>query len=238
MTMGNTLTIYRRELASYFNSPVAYIIITLFLLVSGYLFFSQVFLVGEATMRDLFGITPLIFAFFAPAITMRLLAEEKRSGTIELLITMPITDWQVVLGKFFAALSLLMVMVLLTLAYPLTLGTMGDLDWGAVIGGYLGLVLLGGAYISIGLMASSWTRNQIIAFIVAWAITFALYLFGKLLPLMPPALAPIIEYASLDVHFANISKGVIDLRDLIYYLSLIGACLFLAVQSLGSRRWK
>jgi len=105
--MGNTLTITRRELGSYFNSPVAYIVITVFLLVSGYLFFSQVFLVNEATLRDFFSTTPLIFIFFAPALTMRLLAEEKRTGTLELLITMPVTDWQVVLGKFFAALAVL-----------------------------------------------------------------------------------------------------------------------------------
>lgn len=235
---NNTLTIFRRELGAYFNAPVAYIVITVFLLVSGYLFFSQVFLVGEATMRDFFGITPLIFIFFAPAVTMRLLAEEKRAGTLELLITMPVSDWEIVLGKFLAALALISMAILLTLAYPLTLSTMGDLDWGTVIGGYLGLILLGGAYLSIGLMASSWTKNQVVAFIISFAITFALFLFGKLLPILPASLAPIIEYISLDAHFMNISKGVIDTRDLIYYFSLMGSCLFLAVQSLDSRRWR
>lgn len=236
--MGNTLTIFRRELGAYFNSPVAYIVVTVFLLVTGYLFFSQVFLVGDTTMRDMFGITPLIFIFFAPAVTMRLLSEEKRTGTIEMLITMPVSDWQVVLGKFFAALAVMVVAIGLTLTYPITLSQMGNLDWGTVIGGYLGLVLLAGSYVAIGLMASSFTRNQVVAFIIAFAISFALYLFGKLLPLMPASLAPIIEYVSLDVHFANISKGVIDSRDVVYYLSLIGACLFLSVMSLDSRRWK
>lgn len=236
--MGNTLTIWKKELGSYFNSAVAYIVITVFLLVSGYLFFSQVFLLGEATMRDFFGISPLIFIFFAPALTMRLLAEEKRSGTLEVLITMPVRDWEVVVGKFLAALSVLVVAILLTLAYPITLSRMGDLDWGTVTGGYIGLILVGGAYVSIGMMASSWTRNQVIAFIVAFGITFSLYLFGKLLPLMPARLAPVISYISLDAHFSNISKGVIDTRDLIYYLSLIGACLFMAKQSLDSRRWR
>jgi ABC-2 type transport system permease protein len=236
--MGNTLTIFRRELGAYFNSPVAYIVVTAFLLVSGYLFFSQVFIVGEATLRDFFGVTPLIFIFFAPAVTMRLLAEEKRTGTLELLITMPVTDWQVVLGKFFAALALFGVAILLTLAYPITLSRLGDLDWGTVAGGYLGLLLLGGAYLAIGLMASSWTKNQVIAFILSFVITFALYLCGKLLPLMPVSLAPIVEYISLDAHFTNIAKGVIDTRDLVYYASLIGACLFLAKQSLESRRWR
>jgi ABC-2 type transport system permease protein len=236
--MTNTLTIFRRELGAYFNSAVAYIVVTVFLLVCGYLFFSQAFLVNEATMRDFFGITPLIFIFFAPAVTMRLLAEEKRTGTLELLITMPVGDWEVVLGKFLASLALLAVAILLTLAYPITLSFMGDMDWGTVAGGYLGLLLLGGAYLAIGLMASSWTRNQVVAFILAFAITFALYLAGKLLPLMPASLAPLVEYLSLDVHFANIARGVIDSRDIIYYLSLIGACLFLATRSLESRRWR
>lgn len=236
--MGNTLTIMRRELGAYFNSPIAYIVVTVFLLVTGYLFFSQVFLVGEATLRDFFGIAPLIFIFFTPAISMRLLAEEKRTGTLEMLITMPVRDWEVVTGKFMASLALLGTAVAITLAYPLTLSRLGDMDWGTVVGGYLGLFLLGGAYLAIGLMTSSWTRNQVVAFIISFAICFALYLFGKLLPLMPPSLAPLIDYISLDSHFANISRGVIDTRDLIYYLSLIGGCLFLATQSLDSRRWK
>ncbi len=236
--MGNTLTVFKRELGTYFNSPVAYIVVTVYLVVIGYMFFSQAFLVGEATMRDMFGLTPLLFTFFAPAITMRLMAEEKRSGTIELLITMPVRDWEVVLGKFFAGLSVLLVAILLTLAYPITLSFMGDLDWGAVSGGYIGLVLLAAAYIAIGLMTSSWTQNQVVAYIVAWAITFALFIGGKLLPLMPGSIAGIVEYLSLDLHFNNIAKGVIDTRDLIYYLSLIGSCLLVSVQTLDSRRWR
>ncbi|MFH1132661.1 MAG: ABC transporter permease [Pseudomonadota bacterium] len=232
------MSICRRELGTYFNSPVAYIVVTAFLLVSGYLFFSQVFYIGEASMRNFFGTAPLLFIFFAPAITMRLMAEEKRMGTLELLITMPVSDWEVVLGKFFAAIGLFAAAILLTLTYPLTIASMGDLDWGTVIGGYLGLLLLGSAYLAIGLMASSWTQNQVVAFIVSFIITFALFLFGKLLPMMPDFLAPIIEYISLDAHFTNIAKGVIDTRDLIYYLTLIGICLFLSVQSLDSRRWR
>ncbi len=236
--MTNTLTIFRRELTAYFNSYSAYILVVAFLLTTGYLFFSQVFLVGEATLRDMFGIAPLIFLFFAPPITMRLIAEEKRAGTMELLITLPVHDWEVVLGKYLAALALFSMAIGLTLAYALSLDTMGDLDWGATVGGYLGLVLLSGAYLAIGLMASSWTRNQMVAFIIAFGISFALYLSGKLLPLMPPSLAPVIEYVSLDIHFSNISRGVLDSRDIIYYLSLIGTCLFMTVQSLDSRRWK
>ncbi len=236
--MGKTLSIYKRELGAYFNSPVAYIVVALYLLVVGYMFFAQFFLVGEATMRDMFGLAPMLFTFFAPAVTMRLLSEEKRSGTIELLITMPVRDWEVVLGKFMAGLSVLAVAILLTLAYPITISTMGALDWGTVVGGYLGLLLLAGAYVAIGLMASSWTRNQVVAYMVAWVITFALFIGGKLLPLMPGSIATVIEHLSLDLHFNNIAKGVIDTRDIIYYLSLITACLLVTVQTLDSRRWR
>ena len=236
--MNATLTIFRRELAAYFNSPVAYIVVTAFLVASGLLYFLQVFLVGEATMRDLFGIAPLIFIFFAPAIAMRLLAEEKKTGTIAFLITLPVSDWNVVLGKFLAAFAVMAIGILLTLAYPITISRLGDLDWGVVAAGYLGLLMMGGAYLAIGLMASSWTRNQVVAFIVAFAITFALYLSGKLIALVPASLAPLIRYISLDEHFTNIARGVLDSRDIIYYLSLVGGCLFLAVQALDSRRWR
>ncbi|MBW2731588.1 MAG: ABC transporter permease subunit [Deltaproteobacteria bacterium] len=236
--MRNILTLGRRELGAYFNSPIAYIVIPAYLLITGYLFFSQVFLVGDASLRDFFGTAPLLFIFFLPAITMRLLAEEKRTKTIELLITMPVTDWQVVLGKFLGALGVLLAALALTLVYAFTLSSMGTLDWGIVSAGYVGLVLLGGTYIAIGLMASSWTRHQVAASLITWAITFTLYLGGKLVPMMPRALAPAVEYLSLDSHFVNISRGVLDTRDVIYYLSLIGVCLFLAVQSLDSRRWR
>jgi ABC-2 type transport system permease protein len=236
--MKNTLTIFRRELGSYFNSPIGYIVITVFLLFSGWLFFDRVFLYGEASVRGYLELTPLIFVFFCPAVTMRLLAEEKRTGTIEYLITMPVSDWQVVLGKFLAALAVIAVAVLLTLAYPITLDRFGDMDWGVVFGGYLGLLLMGGAYIAIGIAASSWTSDQVVSFIVAFGITFTLFLLGQLLPLMPPALRPVLGYLSVHTHFENLAKGVVDLRDLVYYGSLIVACLFLAVQSLDSRRWR
>ena len=235
--MKNIWTIGKRELGAFFNSPVAYIVIFIYLLVSGYLFFSQVFLVGEASLRDFFGTAPLLFIFFFPAITMRLLAEEKRTKTIELLITLPVTDWQVILGKFVGAFGVLVVALALTLAYPMTLSAMGDLDWGTVAAGYMGLLFLGATYIAIGLMASSWSKHQVVASLATIAITFALYLAGKMLPLLSPALAPVVEYISLDSHFVNISRGVLDTRDLVYYLSLIGLCLFFAVISLSSRAW-
>jgi ABC-2 type transport system permease protein len=234
----HALTIARREVRAYFDSPVAYIVVTVFLVLAGYLFFTQALLGGQAEMRPLFDIAPLLFVFLAPAITMRLLAEERRTGTFQLLITLPLRDRDVVLGKFLGALALLATAIALTLFYPLTLARMGDLDQGAVVGGYLGLLLMGAGYLAIGLMASAWTRNQIVAFIVAFAISFSLFLMGRLGPLVPPVLAPILEYLSLTSHFDNIARGVIDTRDVLYYLSLITGCLFVCVQSLASRQWR
>lgn len=236
--MSKALVVARRELGSYFNSPIAYIVTTVFLLFSGFMFFSQVFLENQADLRPFFGLTPLVLTFFAPALTMRLLAEERGTGTFELLITLPVTDWQVVVGKFLAALGMFGLALGLTLAYPITISTFGDLDTGPLVGGYLGLLLMGGGYLAIGIMASALTRSQIVAFIVAWGICFALFLFGKIGVLLPKSLQPLFDYLSLDAHFQNIARGVIDTRDLVYYASLVFGCLFAATQSLESRKWR
>src|SRR4029078_1222491 len=159
--MSPALVISRRELRTYFNSPVAYIVVTVFTIITGYLFFTQLFMEQQAELRALFGSMLLLFMFLAPAITMRLLADEKSSGTLELLITMPVRDWEVVVGKFLAAMGLLVVTLLLTLVFAITVRALGPLDRGPTIGGYLGLLLMGGAYISIGVIASAFTPNSI-----------------------------------------------------------------------------
>ena len=194
--MNPALVISKREIRAYFNSPVAYIVVTVFTILTGYLFFTQLFLEKQADMRPFFGLMPLLFMFVIPAITMRLVAEEKGSGTLELLITMPVSDWEVVVGKFLAALVLLCTALALTLAFAITVKSLGPLDRGPAMGGYIGLVLMGGAYVAIGVMASSLTRNQIVAFIVAFAISFALFLFGKLTQFVPETLQPIISFLS------------------------------------------
>jgi len=228
----------KKELKSYFDSPIAYIIITIFLLISGWFFFSDLFLVNQATLRNLFGIIPFIFMFFIPAITMRLLSEEKKSGTIEILLTLPVKDHQIILGKFLAGMFLISVAVILTLVYAFTLFGLGNLDFGSVASGYLGLILLGATYLSIGIFTSSLTQNQIVAFIISFMIIFVLYLLDNVLIFVPGFLASVLEYLSVNYHFSNISRGVIDSRDLIYYLSLIFFFLFLAVRVLSSRKWR
>ena len=236
--MSPALVISRREIRTYFNSPVAYIVVTVFTILTGYLFFTQLFVEKQAELRGFFGIMPLLFMFLAPAITMRLLADEKSSGTIELLITLPVRDWQVVVGKFLAAMTLLCTALALTLVFAITVRSLGPLDRGPAIGGYIGLVLMGGAYVSIGVMTSSFSRNSIVSFIVAFAISFALYLIGRLTQFVPPSLQALTSFLSIDSHFENISRGVIDSRDVIYYFSVIGVCLLVAMLSLESRRWK
>ena len=237
--MSNHIAILcKKELKGYFDSPIAYIVITIFLLISGWFFFSDLFLVNQASLRNLFSIVPFIFMFFVPAVTMRLISEEKRSGTIELLLTLPVRDHEIILGKFLAGMILISVSVILTLVYTLTLSGLGDLDAGSVVAGYLGLIFLGATYVSVGVFTSSLTQNQIVAFITSFLIIFILFMLNKVLIFFPSFLASFFEYLAVDYHFSNISRGVIDSRDLIYYLSIIFLFLFLSVRALESRKWR
>lgn len=238
--MRNIWSIARRELGSYFNSPIAYIVIAVFLVLDSSLFFSTLFLENQADLRELFsGFWPtLLVAIFAPAITMRLIAEERQSGTLELLITMPVSDWQVVLGKFLGAVALFGVALVLMLVYGLTVALLGPLDRGPALGGYLGLWLLGSAFIAVGLMVSAFSRSQIVAFILSVMLCLLLWIVGKVTPLFPHSVQGFVEFLGVDSHIANSARGILDLRDLVYYLSLIAGCLLLAQQSLESRKWR
>jgi ABC-2 type transport system permease protein len=236
--MKNIGYVWKRELGTYFNSVVAYIVVILFLIITGALFWLNFFQeINVLSMRSFFGQAPLFLAFFAPAITMGLFAEEKRSGTLELLMTMPISDFEIVMGKFLAAVSLLAVVFLMTLVYPYSLSLLGDLDWGAVRAGYVGLLLLGAAYSAIGLMASSWTKDQVVAILVAFSICFFLYLIDQLVGHPSGVTAQVIEYLSTSYHFDNIARGVVDTRNVVYFLSLIGLCLVVTQASIAARRW-
>ena len=173
--MQETWTLTKRELDAYFGSPAAYVVLIVFLLFTGWFFSSTMFVENVASLRRMFDIAPLIFVFVIPAITMSLFAEERRAGTLELLLTMPVKDWQIIAGKLLAATLLIATAIGLTFIYPLSLSLMGDLDLGSVVGGYLGLLLYGMSCAAIGLYASSLTRNQIVAFIIGFAIIFGLY---------------------------------------------------------------
>ncbi|MDP2983555.1 MAG: ABC transporter permease [Candidatus Latescibacter sp.] len=235
--MKKVIPIFRREIFAYFFSPMAYIVISVFLLLTGWFFTSELFLANDSSLRSVFSIIPFIFIFFAPAITMRLLSEERKSGTIELLVTMPLTDLEIVLGKYLAGLGLLVVALFFTLPYALTIIVLGRPDMGMLVTGYLGLLLMGASYISVGVFASTISKNQVVSFIIAFMIIFILFLLNKFLPVMPSYLVPLLQYLSIDYHFTNVSRGVIDTRDIVYYLSLIVFMLSLAKLSLESRKW-
>ncbi|HEX7401258.1 MAG TPA: ABC transporter permease subunit [candidate division Zixibacteria bacterium] len=237
--MSNHAVIFcKKELSSYFDSPVAYIVITIFLLISGWFFFSDLFLVNQASLRNLFGIIPFIFMFFIPAVTMRLISEEKKSGTLEILLTLPVEEYQIVLGKFLAGMMLISVAVILTLVYAFTLAGLGNLDFGSMVAGYLGLLFLGATYLSIGVFTSSLTQNQVVAFITSFLIIFVLFMLDKVLIFVPTFLASSLEYLSVDYHFSNLARGVIDSRDILYFLSMIFFFLFLSVRTLSNRKWR
>ena len=238
--MRNILTIFQKEFKSYFNSPIAYIFIITFLLFSSWLFFRTFFLIGQAHMRPLFGILPWLFLILAPAITMRSWAEEKKMGTMEVLMTLPLNVHEIVIGKFLASFIFLIIAVFLTFPLILTIYFLGKPDDGTIIGGYLGACLMGGAYLAIGLFISSLTQNQIVAFIVSIVICFAFLIIGEDIVLMstPAILSPVFTYLGLGAHFESISRGVIDSRDLLYYFSVIGFFLFLNTLAIESRKWK
>jgi ABC-2 type transport system permease protein len=237
MGYPNILPIFRRELRYYFNSPVAYVVIIVFLAIIGWFFTSNLFLMNVASMRIVFDLVPLIFLFFVPAITMRLLAEEKKSGTLELLTTKPVRDVEIVLGKFLAAWALLAAALAPTLLYLVTIASLGSIDFGPVFAAYFGLLLMGGVYVGIGVLSSGLTENQIIAFIISFLIVLALFMIDKVLMYVPEGLATTMEFLGTDHHFSNISRGVIDSRDVIYFASLLGFSLFLATVSLERRKW-
>jgi ABC-2 type transport system permease protein len=236
--LTNVFTVFKREFQSFFNSPIAYIVITVFLLFSGWLFFQQFFLVGQASMRPLFGLIPVLFMFLAPAITMRLIAEERKTKTISLLMTLPIGNAEIILGKFLAAEALLGIALLLTLPYAITVGSVGMLDWGPVWGGYLGALLIGAAYLAVGMFCTSLTSNQIVAFILGLGICFVFFIIDKVLMFLPWWMSTAFQYLSVDYHFHNIARGVIDLRDVVFYLSFMAAFIMYSVYAVQREDWR
>ncbi|MEJ2104601.1 MAG: ABC transporter permease subunit [Ignavibacteriaceae bacterium] len=237
--MHSIWVISKRELNSFFDSLVSYIFLVVFLGISGFftwLLGSDVFLIGQATLQPFFSIAYFSLFFFIPALTMRMVAEEKRIGTIELLLTKAVSDWEVILGKFFACLILIAIALALTLPYYITVWALGPVDHGAVWCGYLGMLLMSMAYIAIGIFASSITNNQIVAFLLALLIgVFFLIIFNVLSGSFTGTIGQLLDYMSMSTHFDSISRGVIDSRDLLYFLSITFLGLMLAESSLSKR---
>lgn len=237
--MNNVKALYVKELKSYFNSPMAYIFLVLFALFNGYFFTNTFFLINQSDMRSLFNITPLIYLFFIPAVTMGLLAQERNSGTMEMISTLPIQDHEFVISKYLAALTLIAVGLAFTLVHFVTLLFTGtNIDVGAALSGYLGLLLVGAFYAAVGTFASGITDNQVVAFIIGVAIVIAFWLMDAVLMFIPPVLSGLVQYISVDYHLSNISRGVIDSRNLLYFGSMIWLFLTLTVRILEMRKWR
>lgn len=235
----NTLTIAGREFRAYFSTPMGYIVIAVFTLLLAVLFF---FLFGflvlrRATLQPMFTAIAWLMPLLTAAISMRTFAEERRLGTLELLITMPVRDGEVIVGKFLGAMGLLATALAATLVFPIVVSRMGDLDMGPVWGGYVGLLLGGGAYIALGMLISSYASDQVSAFFASFFLGMLLFIVDKGLIFMGVTVAPVIEYLCFDYHFKSIARGVIDSRNVIFFLSVIATCLLATARSLAARRW-
>lgn len=240
--MKHIWTICKREMNAFFSSLTAYIILIVFLAVSGFFTWlggsGDIFFIGQASLNTFFGIAFWTLFFFIPAITMRMLAEEKRSGTLELLATKPVTDFQIVTGKWLASWLLVIVSLLFTLPYYITVANLGNIDHGATFSGYFALILISGVYTSVGIFASSLTSNQIVALILSLFIgMFFHILFGISASVLPAGLSNIAEFLDLQFHYSTLTRGVITLESLVYMLSLILIGFVLSTASLKRRMW-
>lgn len=248
--------IYKKELRLYFTSPVAYVILTIFLLIAGYFFFSifsfftrasmQMAMnpqmgrdlnVTDSVLRPLFGNVSVILLLLMPLVTMRLFAEERRSGTIELLLTYPVRDGAVLAGKYLAALTMYGVMVAGTLAYPAMMISFARVEWGPLLTGYLGLLLMGGMFLAVGTFASSLTENQVVAAILTFGVLLMFWVIGWTAEFAGGPLGTVLTHLSILEHNDTFAKGVLDTKDIVYYLNFTALALFLALRSLESRRW-
>jgi ABC-2 type transport system permease protein len=235
----NTLAIAQRELKSYFVSPVAYVVTAFFLVVAGYLFSAILLQSNEATLRFLQSNLSVIWLFVTPFLTMRLLAEEQRTGTIELLLTNPVREFEVVLGKYLGALTFLFFMLAFTLYYPALIYLLqGRPDVGPMAAGYLGIVLQAGAFLAVGLLASSLTDNQMISAMLSFAVLLIMWLADAVANNLGSPAREIFRYLSITQHFQDFPRGIIDTTHVVYFLSVVAACLALTMLSLQTRRWR
>ncbi len=241
--MNNAAVVFRREFSSYFNSPIAYIFIIVFLLLTGLLYMLNFFLVGQADMRGFFGSLPLLLTFFIPAISMRLWAEDRRQGTFELLMTLPMQPYEVMLGKYFAALAFFALALLGSLPIPIMLNTLGNPDNGTLVSGYLGALLMGGLYLSVGIFTSGLMRDQISAFILGVMACLIMWLLGQtfvaaVLDGWVDGLGRMLQqFLGMTAHYEPMLRGVVALGDLVYFLALSAFFLFLNALWLEGRKY-
>lgn len=237
--MRNVLAIAGKELRTYFVTPVAYVIVAFWLAALGIFYWQQVPFGNQLSMEPVFNVLPILLLLIAPALTMRLLAEEQRAGTLELLLTAPVQDWAVVLGKFLGALGLFLSMTALTLFYPLLLVLFGaNWDWGPIWAGYVGLILMGIAFMSVGLFASALTNNQMVSSVIAFVILLVFFIMGVVSSNFGPGVKDLLDKLSISERFYDFPRGVIDLKSVVYYLSFTAVVLFITIQVVEARRYR
>lgn len=238
--MRNILAIAGKELKAYFASPMAYVISAVFLAMSGFFFAQDLTVFQFARLQGFHGAGSFLLLLLAPILTMRLLAEEQKLGTLELLLTAPVRDYEVVLGKFLAALGILVGMLVITLYYPVLLVFFAEPDPGPIFSGYLGLLLLGSSFLAVGLLASSLTSNQIVAAVLGIGMLLLFWVMNTASNLVQgvPAGQEVLTYLSLSSHYTDFLRGVVDSKDVLYYLSFIIVTLFFTMRSLETRRWR
>ena len=238
--MRNVYYIARRELGAYFVSPIAYVVSAIYLAIMGGLFAFILYYSREATLRHLFlhGVTLLFLVLVTQVLTMRLLSDEQRQGTLELLLTSPLRDWEIIVGKYLASLCLLLVMISLTAYFPILLVRVGNPDLGPLFSTYLGYLLLGAALLAIGVFASSLTQNQIVAAVLGIGITLILWMAGALGDFVGDTAKAVVAYLPIFDHYPDFVRGIIDTKDIVYYLSMVALFLFFSTRVIESRRWK
>jgi len=236
--MGNIITIVNRELRSYYGSPWSYLITAAFLIISGYGFGWSPITYLETSIQGFLGWTGFFLLFLGPALTMRLMAEEEKLGTLELLMTSPVRDFEVVFGKYLSALSMFSIMLIISIYYPILLSWFGAPDTGPILSGYLGIFLVGAVYLAVGVFASSLTSNQIVAYVVGSVIVLFFWFIGRASAMVGDTAAGILRSMSISTHFPAFGRGIIDTNVIVYYLSILLLFLFLTIRSLETRRWR
>jgi len=234
--MKNTLAIFEKEIQSYFTSPIAYIVLAVFWLVSGYFFSFTLFYTNVGSMATTFHNISIILILLAPVITMRLFSEEKKSGTLELLLTLPVKSYEIVLGKFLAATALYLIMIAGTLIYLVPLFLYGDPDSGPIVSGYIGAILLGLSFLSIGILTSTLSKNQIIAAVLSLLIILILWFIDYVASFQSRNLEELIAYFSISHHYTDFLRGIINTKSALYYLTITFLGLFFTEKSLELKR--
>jgi ABC-2 type transport system permease protein len=236
--MKATLAIAERELKTYFLSPVGYVVIAGFLALASYMFYLPLAFAGESSMRHWTYNIVIILVIMVPALTMRLIAEERRTGTIEVLSTSPITDAQVVVGKFLGCLGFYTAMLALTFTYPIILTRLGKPEMGPIFASYLGLFLFGASFVAIGLLASALTKSQVVGFVSAFVVLLFLFLVEWMAQAGAGWITTVVRYIGIQQHLENFTKGIIDTKDVIYHLSVVALCLLLSVRAMQAWKWR